>query len=248
MAPIIFRDISFDGPDDNLLFDELLLARAENGSGPETLRLWESPAYFVVLGRIGKPGDDCRHETILADRVPVCRRASGGGTVLQGPGCLNFSLAVSKDRDPALRDIRGSYEWILDKVVGLLAPLGVAARFFPVSDLGLAGSRKKFSGNAQKRGRQFILHHGTILYDFDLDLISKYLRHPLDQPAYRGNRPHHEFVTNLPRVSLAELKDAFRRAFGCQDSQPALTAEDKEELRFLKEQRQVFIALDDDLL
>jgi lipoate-protein ligase A len=245
---MLSRDISFDGPDDNLLFDELLLARAEDGSGPETLRLWESPSYFVVLGRIGKPGEDCRPETILADRVPVCRRASGGGTVLQGPGCLNFSLVVSKDRDPALRDIRGSYEWILNKVIALLAPLGVAARFFPVSDLGLSGDRKKFSGNAQKRGRQFILHHGTILYDFDLDLISRYLRHPPDQPAYRNNRPHHEFVTNLPRVPPAELKEAFRRAFGCQDSRPALTAEDKEELRLLREQRQVFIVLGGDIL
>lgn len=58
---------------------------------------------------------------------------------------------------------------------------------------------RKFSGNAQRWLRNAFLHHGTILYDFDLDRITRYLKLPSRQPDYRQGRPHAEFVTNLAR-------------------------------------------------
>jgi lipoate-protein ligase A len=40
--------------------------------------------------------------------------------------------------------------------------------------------------------------HASLLYDFPLELIDRYTRMPPKRPAYRGDRPHAEFVTNLP--------------------------------------------------
>ena len=63
------------------------------------------------------------------------------------------------------------------------------------SDLAAAG--RKFSGNAQQRKRRFLLHHGTLLYAFDLSRVGRYLRPPPRQPEYRAGRDHVAFLRNL---------------------------------------------------
>lgn len=191
------KSISFPEPEKNILFDDVLLALAEQGVLGNTLRFWESPVYFAVLGRLGKAGEDLKIPEIRRDSLPVLRRSSGGGTVLQGPGCLNFSFILSKEKDKDFADLRKSYLIILEEVLTVLKDFHIEAEFKPVSDLALKNGEKKFSGNAQRRGRNFILHHGTILYDFNLNLIPEYLKMPADIPDYRKNRPHIDFVTNV---------------------------------------------------
>ena len=195
---MLFKNISFPNPAENILFDDVLLDLAERGQSGEAFRLWESPRVFIVLGRVGNPADDLRTREVLEERIPVLRRSSGGGTVVQGPGCLNFSFILSKEKDPQLNDLRRSYQIILKKVIAVCATLGVQADFRPTSDLAFLPEEKKFSGNAQKRGKKFILHHGTVLYNFDLSLIAKYLTIPHDIPEYRRDRGHLDFVSNIP--------------------------------------------------
>jgi lipoate-protein ligase A len=55
----------------------------------------------------------------------------------------------------------------------------------------------KFAGNAQSFIRDRILHHTSILWDLDIDNISKYLTLPSKRPAYRLNRSHRDFLTDL---------------------------------------------------
>ncbi|MBF0386525.1 MAG: lipoate--protein ligase family protein [Candidatus Omnitrophica bacterium] len=207
-------DLSFLDPRRNLDYDDDLLRQAEvaGASGPECLRFWESPVHFVVLGRTGKEAEDVFSEACIRDSIPVLRRSSGGGTVLQGPGCLNFSLVLGKHRDPALSGITGSYVYILGKVVRALNSLGVGAALRPVCDLALAATEQKFSGNAQRRGRHFILHHGTILYAFDLGLVSRYLNIPQKMPDYRRGRTHESFITNI-NVRPADIRTAIAASF-----------------------------------
>lgn len=188
--------------------DDDLLRRAEQGEG-EFLRLWECPRHFVVLGRTSSSLEDVDADAAQRGHLEVLRRSSGGGTVVQGPGCMNFALVLDRERDARLRSIADSYRAVLDRVSGVLLPLGVESEFRPVCDLVLKGTERKFSGNAQRRGRRYILHHGTILYAFDLPLISRYLHIPRRMPDYRKGRPHSDFVANLP-VARAELLGALR--------------------------------------
>jgi lipoate-protein ligase A len=193
---------------DNLALDEALLLEAEAGAAGEVLRLWEWPAPAVVLGSGCKLAEDVDTEACRADGVPVLRRSSGGGTVLLGAGCLCYSVVLAFGRDEALTEIRASYGWILGRVTAALGIPGVEQA--GISDLALAG--RKFSGNAQQRKRHHLLHHGTILYNMDLTLVSRYLREPARQPEYRGQRGHEAFVCNLglQRDDLAtRLRDAW---------------------------------------
>jgi len=226
------RDISFPTPQENIAFDDVLLSLAEKHEGGEYLRFWESPQLFVVLGRIGREEKDVNLARVKEDNIPVLRRSSGGGTVLQGPGCLNYSLILSKQKSHELNDLRKSYEWISAKVIAALHQAGVEAYFRPTSDLATGQTEKKFSGNAQRRGKHYILHHGTILYNFDLSLISRYLNMPEDIPEYRKHRLHTDFVTNIP-IDPHVFKDYLAQSFHAS----ALQAPSTEELSFLRESK-----------
>jgi lipoate-protein ligase A len=126
--------------------------------------------------------------------VPVLRRGSGGGTVLLGPGCLNYAVALPFAADPRLRDVGASMAILLTRIG---ESLGVRLR--GTSDL-VWGDRK-VSGNAQRRGHKALLLHGTILYDFDVETFGRYLREPERQPSYRAGRRHSQFVCNLPMAA-----------------------------------------------
>ena len=89
---MLIKDLSLESPEDNILLDEALWLQAEKNGGEEILRFWESETTFIVLGRIGKEQDDIQVQNALEDKIPVLRRTSGGGTVVQGAGCLNYTF------------------------------------------------------------------------------------------------------------------------------------------------------------
>ncbi len=213
------RDISFLNPQENIAYDQVLWRMAEKNNTGEYIRFWESSKIFIVMGLTGQIAFDVHEIQAREDKIPVLRRSSGGGTVLQGPGCLNYTFILSKQKHPQVNDLRGSYEWISQKIVGALHKAGVESYFRPISDLATGPDEKKFSGNAQRRGKNYILHHGTVLYGFDLSLISRYLKMPKDIPEYRKARPHTDFVTNIP-LDAPMFKDYLAQAFGAEASQP----------------------------
>lgn len=209
---------------ENLALDEALLLHAED-NGPEVLRLWEWPAPVVVLGAACLLKDDVHVAACDRDSVPILRRASGGGTVVLGRGCQCFSLVLAYDRAPALCEVRSSYSFILGRVRDALTTLVPDVALSGTSDL--AWRDRKFSGNSQQRKRRHLLHHGTILYDFDLALAERYLRMPGRQPDYRRDRPHDAFLTNVPVAAMAlcdhlrEAWDAFEAPFAWPKEQVA---------------------------
>jgi len=202
-------DYSFPDPVDNLCYDDALLGMAEAGYLEGALRFWESPVPFIVLGRSGDPAVDLHLDAVRQSAVRVFRRSSGGGTVVQGPGCLNYALVLPKQG--AWQDVRTSYReisaWLLDG----LAACGIRGTYEPISDLAIAG--RKFSGNAQRRGRHYLLQHGTLLYGFDLSWIPLWLAQPREQPPYRADRTHQDFVTNVP-LAPAVFKALLATRFG----------------------------------
>lgn len=189
-------DLTLPAPAENLALDEALLLAAEDGTAGEVLRLWECPTYAVVVGSGGSIIHDVNEAACREDGVPVLRRASGGGTVVIGPGCLCFAVVLNYDHAAELREIGPSARYVLRRVADALRPVVPAATVEGISDLTAGGL--KFCGNAQQRKRRHFLHHGTLLCGFDLDRVSRYLNPPERQPDYRRQRPHAEFVANLP--------------------------------------------------
>jgi lipoate-protein ligase A len=205
-----FLDLTLPTATENVALDEALLLHAEEQEGDEILRFWESSSLAVVLGAGCRLADDVDEAACRADGVPILRRSSGGGTVLLGCGCLCFSLVLAYERDAALREVRSSYRCILERIAQALGPLQPGVKPSGVSDLAI-GTRK-FSGNAQQRKRRFLLHHGTLLYDFEIGRVVQYLRPPPRQPEYRGGRSHDAFLINLS-LHADELRRRLRDAW-----------------------------------
>src|SRR5204863_6569004 len=109
------------------------------------------------------------------------RRCSGGGAVLQGPGCLNYSLVLRLDSHPALHTVTGTNRFVMERNRAALESFLIRGTppqeaLFSKSDIGnwkseiavrghtdLALGDHKFSGNAQRRRRRAVLFHGTFL-------------------------------------------------------------------------------------
>jgi len=209
-------DLTLPTPEENLALDESLLDGAEVSHEPvEVLRFWESPQSVVVLGRSSKAAGEARLDACRADGVPVLRRCSGGAAIVAGPGCLMYGVVLSYDVHPELRALDLAHRYVLSRLREALLPLVPGIQLRGTSDL--AVSDLKFSGNSLRCKRSHLLYHGTLLYDFDLTLLGKYLGDAPRQPAYRKGRTHRQFVANLP-LTAAAMKEAIRSVFGASES------------------------------
>ncbi|MEY2407980.1 MAG: lipoate---protein ligase [Verrucomicrobiota bacterium] len=204
-------ELTLPSPAENLACDEALLEGAEAVHCPGMLRFWESKSYFAVLGYANKAADELDLNACAAHQIPILRRCSGGGTVLQGPGCLNYSLILPIDESGPLANITSANRYIMDRQCGAIARLsGEKVMVAGHTDLVIGGL--KFSGNAQRRQRRHLLFHGTFLLDFDLALVSRFLLAPSRQPEYRRGRGHGDFLMRL-EVKRDALQEALQEAW-----------------------------------
>lgn len=213
-----YLDLTFTTPAENLACDEALLDLAESGQIGELLRVWEPQTYFVVVGYSNQVSREVNLAACNARAIPVYRRCSGGGAVVLGPGCLNYTLILQLNAR-MLRTVTDTNRFVMERncaaISALLremnpqdAPLTVGVR--GATDL-VVGD-KKFSGNAQRRRKQYALFHGTFLLNFDIGLVEELLFMPSRQPFYRQNRAHVEFMTNL-NLPSETVKGALRTAW-----------------------------------
>lgn len=193
-------------PEENLACDEVLLDLCETGLLDGMLRFWEPTQVFVVLGYANHAAEEVNLKFCERSGIPVLRRCSGGGAILQGPGCLNYSLILPMDASPALAGIAGTNEYILRKhQQAIQALLHTPVERQGHTDLAIAG--RKFCGNSQRRRKDFVLFHGCFLLEADIDLVERALPFPSHQPDYRRNRSHTDFLMNLS-VPAQALKSA----------------------------------------
>ncbi|MFQ5902299.1 MAG: biotin/lipoate A/B protein ligase family protein [Candidatus Binatia bacterium] len=206
-----YIDSTLPTPPQNLACDEALIDLCEDGYDREILRFWEPPDYFEVLGYSNRIRSEVNLPSCRTNNVPVLRRCSGGGTVLQGPGCLNYALILRIPNSGPLKSITDTNASITKRHLEALEPIvGGGVKIQGLSDLVLGGL--KFSGNAQYRRRRFLLFHGTFLLHFDIALVEKLLPLPPRQSPYRRNRSHRDFLTNL-KVPSYMIKEALKRSW-----------------------------------
>jgi len=220
MQPFDLRllDLTLPTPAENLALDEALLDEAEAaGTGHEVLRLWEPEQTLVVVGRGSQVAQEVDLAACRRDGLAVLRRGSGGAAIVSGRGCLMYAVVLSHALRPELRSIDAAHRHVLGTLAGGLSRFSADIARRGVSDLAIG--ERKFSGNSLRVKRTHLLYHGTLLYDFPLAAISRYLIEPPRQPEYRHHRAHASFVTNLP-VSREALVRRVIEAWGADEARP----------------------------
>lgn len=203
-----FIDLTLPTAAENVALDEALLDAAEQGRGGELLRVWELARHAVIIGRSSRIDDEVNRDECRRRGIDVVRRASGGAAIVAGPGCLMVSLVLSCELRPKLRHVDQAHQFVLGRLARAIGEHLAGVRRRGTSDL--AFGEKKFSGNSLRAKRDWILYHGTLLYDFAIPQIGALLATAPRQPAYRAGRSHDDFVANLPlpRPALVQAVSA----------------------------------------
>ena len=166
--------------------------------------LWQNN-NAIIVGKYQNTMKEINAAFVKEKGISVVRRLSGGGAVYHDLGNLNFTFITGAGKKKGMQAF-GPQEG--DGTSGIIdfsvfyRPIQKALRSFGVpveisgrNDMLVEG--KKFSGNAQylKNGR--IMHHGTILYDSDLSILSRALKPGNDKIESKGIASVQSRVTNI---------------------------------------------------
>jgi lipoate-protein ligase A len=205
-------DLTLGDVAEDLALDEALLIEAEAGRGPAAVRCWEAGGFAVVLGASSRLREDVHVDACRIDGVPILRRSSGGGSVVVGPGALNVTLVLPQSAAPGLSTVDGARQYVLEWMVRSIRRAG---RDLAISGQGdLTVGERKCAGSAQRRLKHWFMVHCSILYQFPIERIVRYLEVPRKQPSYRQGRTHQDFLSNL-ELSRQALVEAI-----CPSGQP----------------------------
>ena len=148
----------------NLTLEEYILKEFDE----DCFMLWQNEPC-VVIGKNQNPLAEINLEFAEKNNIKVARRLSGGGAVYHDLGNLNFTFIIN-DTQNCLRN----YRKFTMPIVDVLTNLGVKAEWSERNDLIINGL--KFSGNAQYKCKNRLLHHGTILFSSSLNNVRAALK------------------------------------------------------------------------
>jgi lipoate---protein ligase len=164
----------------------------EEASKELAIQIFTPPSTMVVLGRSNEADLEVNTENCKLDGVPILKRLGGGGTVVLYPGCVVISLGcwVAKDFHN-----KSYFEKINQSVIDCI-PLGLNQR--GISDI--CCDDKKVGGTSLFRSGRYLLYQLSLICEPRLDLIERYLKHPSQEPDYRAQRKHSEFLSSLMQL------------------------------------------------
>jgi lipoate-protein ligase A len=205
----------------NFSIEEAIMEKVAEGESPNTIRFWRNPNTTVVIGKYQIPELEVNREAIKKYSAMVVRRFTGGGTVYNDSGNLNYSISV-KRKNPLIPSVVADIAPTLCKGVAEgLRILGLNAELKSEGGLYIHVDGKKVSGTAGKVQRSVVFVHGTLLVNSDLTK----LREILDVPPYPQNAKLKRFVKSVrrevtsieaeldKRIKLDDVKEALRKGF-----------------------------------
>lgn len=174
-------------PHYNLALEEYALKYLDISD--DILILWQNEPS-VIIGRNQNTIEEINSKYIKDNDINVVRRLSGGGAVYHDFGNLNFTFITSNDKNNV-----NNYRKFTKPVIDALKNLGVNAEFKGRNDIVV--DDKKISGNAQYFYKDKMLHHGTILFNSNLEDIVYVLDVNVDKIKSKGIKSIRSRVTNI---------------------------------------------------
>jgi len=190
----------------NLAMEEFLVKNyAEN-----IFMLWQSQDC-VVVGKHQNTIAEINFPFIENHHIKVARRLSGGGTVYHDAGNLNFTFIINGS-EGKLVDF-GKYT---SQIVEFLNNLEVPARSNARHDITINGF--KISGNAEHIFKKRVLHHGTLLFNSDLERLNNSINPSSGKYIDKAVQSVRSKVCNIhpylkKKLTISEFKEALMEYF-----------------------------------
>lgn len=174
----------------------------------EVFMLWQN-TDCIVMGKHQNSLSEINHHWLEKAGIPAIRRISGGGTVFQGEGNINFSFITNH---PINSMDKISFARATAPIISFLKTKGIDAKLTEISNISING--KKISGNAAHIHKHRSLHHGTLLFNANLDKIKQSINHDLS--AYQTK------AIPSNRVEIINLQTLLGTAYSLQDFEDEL--------------------------
>ena len=206
-------DTGFSTGYENMAIDEAVFRSCQEKTSPPTIRIygWTPPA--VSLGYFQKAENAVDLEACKRNGVDVVRRLSGGRAVLHHHE-LTYSVICREGILPLGSSVLETYKTISECLISTLKGLGLqvqwvtsrekhataqekdktASCFSSPSWYEITVEGKKICGSAQKRGDGVLLQHGSLLFDYDPELLAEVLL---------SRKTEEEFLTEIRTSTTA---------------------------------------------
>jgi len=196
-----YLDLNTTDPAWNLAVEEYVFDRLPRNK--MYVMLWQND-NAIIIGKHQNTLAEINESYVKEKGIRVVRRLSGGGAVYHDMGNLNFTVIADAEGDSL------DFGRFCDIVIRALAKAGVTAERNGRNDMTIHG--KKFSGNAQYIRQGRVMHHGTILFDSNMSVLSGALQVDPAKIQAKGIKSVRSRVTNVRPCLPEDLTlEQFRR-------------------------------------
>lgn len=189
----------------------------------------------LMVGKYQNTYEEIDMDYAEENNINIVRRMSGGGTIYTDPGGWQYSFITKSDKDKI------SFDEYMEPIIELLKSLGINAEFNGRNDLVIGG--RKFSGTAQYKHNGYTVHHGSLLYDTDLEKMARSTTVDEYKMSSKGIKSVRERVTNISEhmkdpVGINEFKNtAVAQLLGDTGEEYRLSSYDIERIKFLAKEK-----------
>jgi lipoate-protein ligase A len=158
----------------------------------EFFMLWRN-ASSVIVGNNQVIENEVDTEYAKQHNIKIVRRKTGGGAVYHDLGNVNYTYISKKVSE------FGNFLVFAQPVIDFLKTRGVDARHIGKNDIGIFDGTidRKISGTAQRVKDEHILHHGTLMFDVNVDTLEKVLTPDPTKLTEKGIKSIRSRVTNI---------------------------------------------------
>ncbi len=187
-----FLILKTTNPNINLATEEYLFTHCDD----DIFMLWQNEPT-VVIGKNQNAFTELNMDYIRNNNIHIVRRITGGGAVYHDLGNVNYTFISRKKGSEGI-----NFEYFTKPIIEALSSLGLSAELSGRNDILIDG--KKVSGNAQHTSEKRVLHHGTLLFDSDLSILSDALKVDEEKIKAKAIKSVRSRVTNIKEY-LKEL-------------------------------------------
>jgi len=193
-----------DSPAMNMAIDEAIF-RLYSDNHRDTIRFYGWVPSAVSIGRHQSVQTEISCDNLNKFGFHLVRRISGGGAVFHDQyGELTYSI-ITDQNNITNKSLESSYYELAQMILDPLVKLGLRIDFAQIHCPSVFSGGKKISGNAQARDKNTILQHGTILVNYDPEIMYSVLKARPGIPQEKMIQSVYQHVTTLSELLSLDL-------------------------------------------
>ena len=201
---------------ENMTLDDVILEAVSNHNAPNTFRFLQFSPPAALVGYHQDVEHEVRLDYVKSNKIDFNRRLTGGGALLFDEKVLGWEIVALRKSIPNYTNVEALFQLMCKGAIEALKNIGIQATYRPKNDIEVKG--RKISGTGGVEREDAFLFQGTLLVDFNVEMMIRTLRIPIAKLKDKELKSAKERVTWVDRElgcssNLEEIKTAIRKSF-----------------------------------